>query len=217
MVQFSKEQESEISLWCIEGKIKDTILKQTKEHNEIEKDWGNQMINQKNNGQWTTNLGEHYIYQILKELGKNPRRPETKEHYRPDIETDDAIYEIKTRNYTTSGTAGEKVYGVPYKYAEVPSFYNKPLKIVCVGYQERELTEGHTPIFGNTRSIHEKILEFYKNELNIEYVRASDLIKQVYELRLQRAEDFNVNSNQDIVNEPLELIGEPFQIQINKK
>ena len=44
-----------------EGKIKDTILKQTKEHNEIEKEWGNQMIGQKNNGQWTTNLGEHYI------------------------------------------------------------------------------------------------------------------------------------------------------------
>ena len=150
-------------------------------------------------------------------MGKNPRRPETKEHYRPDIETDDAIYEIKTRNYTTPGTAGEKVYGVPYKYAEVPSLYNKPLKIVCVGYQERELTEGHTPIFGNARNIHEKILEFYKNELNIEFIKASDLIKQVNELRLQRAEDFNVDSNQDIVKEPLELIGEPFQIQINKK
>ena len=36
MVQFSKEQESELNLWCLEGKIRDTILKQTKEHNEIE-------------------------------------------------------------------------------------------------------------------------------------------------------------------------------------
>tara|TARA_B100001093_G_scaffold185108_3_gene177916 strand:+ start:14413 stop:15066 length:654 start_codon:yes stop_codon:yes gene_type:complete len=217
MVQFSKEQESQINLWCIEGKIKDTILKQTKEHNEIEKEWGNKMIEQKNNGQWTTNLGEHYIYQILKELGKNPRRPETKGHYRPDIETDDVIYEIKTRNYTTPGTAGEKVYGVPLKYAEVPSLYNKPLKIVCVGYQERELTEGYTPIFGNIRSIHKEILEYFQNKHNIEFIKASDLIKQVSEQRLQRAEDFNVNSNQDIVKEPLELIGESFQIQINKK
>lgn len=217
MVQFSKEQESELNLWCLEGKIRDTILKQTKEHNEIEKEWGNQMIGQENNGQWTTNLGEHYIYQILKELGKNPRRPEIKEHYRPDIETDDAIYEIKTRNYTTSGTAGEKVYGVPYKYAEVPNLYNKPLKIVCVGYQERELTTGHTPIFGNVRNVHEKMLEFYKNELNIEFVRASDLIKEVSEQRLQHSEDFNVNSKQDALKNSVELIGEPFQIQINKK
>ena len=62
-----------------------------------------------------------------------------------------------------------------------------------------------------------ELQEFYKNELNIEFVRASDLIKEVSEQRLQHSEDFNVNSKQDTPKNSVELIGEPFLIQINKK
>ena len=61
------------------------------------------------------------------------------------------------------------------------------------------------------------MLEFYKNELNIEFIMASDLIKEVSEQRLQNSEDFNVNSKQDIPKNSVEFIGKPFQIQINKK
>ena len=58
----------------------------------------------------------------------------------PDWETEDAIWEVKTRNWSVPGTAGEKILGVPYKYSDVPELYGKPLKIVCVAYQEWECT-----------------------------------------------------------------------------
>ena len=35
------------------------------------------------------------------------------------------------------------------KYQNVPELYGKPLKIVCVAYQEEELTNGKTKYFGN--------------------------------------------------------------------
>lgn len=151
-----------------------------KKDNKKEKLWGNKMINQKKNNQWTTVLGESFIYEILNKLGKNPKRPIKKEHYQPDWETDDAIYEVKTRTWTTSGTAGEKVYGTPLKYAEISKLYNKPLIIVCVAYQEYELKDKHTPILGeNVREAQKKILEFYKKEFNITYMGCSELIKEL--------------------------------------
>lgn len=141
-----------------------------------EKEWGNRMIKQKDNNQWTTKLGESLVFRILADKGKNPRRCKRKNGYEPDIETDDAIYEVKTRNWTTSGTAGEKVFGTPLKYAEIPVIYGKPLKIVCVAYQEYEFVHGNTPIFGDkVRETHRKILDFYKG-FDIEFVRFSDLI-----------------------------------------
>lgn len=57
---------------------------------------------------------------------------------KPDLECDDYVYEIKSRTYSTSGTAGEKILGVPLKYSEVPILYGKPLKIILVAYQEQE-------------------------------------------------------------------------------
>ena len=45
------------------------------------------------------------------------------------------MVEVKSRSWCTTGTAGEKVR-VPYKYADIPNLYNKPLMIVCVAYQE---------------------------------------------------------------------------------
>ena len=81
---------------------------------------------------------------ILEKIGKIVKRPEKKNHYLPDWETDDAIWEVKTRNWNTPGTAGEKVLGVPYKYSDIPRLYGKPLKIVLVAYQEHEFINGHT-------------------------------------------------------------------------
>ena len=95
----------------------------------------------------------------------------------PDIETYDAIYEVKTRNWTTSGTAGEKTLGCPFKYAKVPRLYNKPLKIVLVAYQEYECCNGSSiSIFGNIDEEKRSFLQFYKDK-NIEFIKFSDLIK----------------------------------------
>ena len=149
--------------------------------NEQEKAWGNQIIGQSQNGNWTTVLGESLVRDILERKGLNPRRPKRKGHYQPDWETYDAIWEVKTRNWTTTGTAGEKVYGVPFKYSDVPILYGKQLKIVCVAFQEYELTHGNTKIFAeeNKISYHkQQMLDLWK-EMGIQFVKFSDLVKDV--------------------------------------
>tara|TARA_B110000259_G_scaffold188277_1_gene246162 strand:- start:4241 stop:4813 length:573 start_codon:yes stop_codon:yes gene_type:complete len=155
-----------------------TIAKQREIAQKTEKEWGNQIIGQSNNGNWTTLLGEGIVFETLKKLGMNPRKPETKNGYSPDWETDEYIYEVKTRNWTTSGTAGEKVLGVMYKYSEIPELYGKPLKIVCVAYQEYELTHGNTKIFGEVCPSKKIFLDLAKS-LNIEYIKFTDLAHQL--------------------------------------
>lgn len=141
-----------------------------------EKKWGNRVTNQKNNGNWTTSLGENLVFQVLKLLGKNPRRPVEREGYRPDWECDDAIYEVKTRNWTTSGTAGEKVAGVMYKYSDIPDIYGKKLFIVCVAYQEYEYTYGTTKLWGNISEKKQAHLDLAR-ENGIQFIKFSELIK----------------------------------------
>jgi hypothetical protein len=145
----------------------------------IEKQWGNKIINQEENTQWTTKLGESFVFELLKMNGESPRRPKTINRYKPDIECDNFIYEVKTRNWSTTGTAGEKVLGAPFKYLDIPKLYGKPLKIICVAYQEYELTNGPTPVFDNVRPMHTEILEMYRNKYKIEYMKCSDLIKKL--------------------------------------
>jgi len=142
-----------------------------------EKDFGCSIIN-KSTGNWSSILGEKLVFNVLQRLEKNPRKPIIKNNYCPDLETDDYIYEIKTRNWTTSGTAGEKVLGTMYKYSDIPLIYKKPLKIVCVAYQEYELSNGTTKIFGDV-SDSKKLFLKLANDLNINYVKFSDLISEL--------------------------------------
>ena len=159
---------------------KDSLTKkQIRENaNKKEKEWGNKMIQQVNNSNWTTLFGENLVKEILMLLKKNPRKPEKKKGYQPDLETDDAIWEVKTRNWTTTGTAGEKVLGVMYKYSDIPVLYEKPLKIVCVAYQEWELINGPTKIFGEVSENKQRFLDLAKS-INIEYIKFSDLVKKL--------------------------------------
>ena len=148
------------------------------EANKAEKEWGNSMIGQQSNGNWTTLLGENLVHDVLVLSGKNPRKPKTMNRYKPDWETDDYIWEVKTRNWTTSGTAGEKVLGTMYKYSDIPKMYGKPLRIVCVAYQEWELTNGTTKIFGDVSENKRGFLNYAKS-IGITYVKFSDLVASV--------------------------------------
>lgn len=168
--------------WALEKpdnvvKQKGITIKQQKENfkNE-EKKWGNKMIEQENNGQWTTLLGEHLVRDILVLLGENPRKPVSKGGFKPDWETDKYIFEVKTSNWWVDGTAGEKVYGTFIKYQDIPELYGKPLKIVCVANQEEELTNGKTNYFGeNITKKTQDVLDLARS-WNIEYVKFSDLV-----------------------------------------
>jgi hypothetical protein len=144
-----------------------------------EKEWGNKMIKQDGNGQWTTLLGEGLVRDVLRLRGENPRKPESKGGFQPDWETDECIYEVKTSNWWVDGTAGEKVLGTCIKYQDIPELYGKPLKIVCVAYQEEELTNGKTKYFGEkiTKKT-QQVLDLARS-WNIEYVKFSDLASPI--------------------------------------
>jgi len=160
----------------IEKMVGKTIMVQRREAERKEKVWGNSMINQLNNGQWTTLLGEGLVYDVLKLNGENPRKVEIKNGFKPDWETDDYIYEVKTSNWCVSGTAGEKVLGTWIKYQNIPEIYGKPLKIVCVANQEYELEFGKIKYFGDNISKKTKEVLSLAQMWKIEYIRFSDLV-----------------------------------------
>ena len=66
-----------------------TMTQQKDEAQAEEKEWGNSMIGQKNNGQWTTLFGEGLVHDVLQKRGENPRKPLKKDGFQPDWETDD--------------------------------------------------------------------------------------------------------------------------------
>jgi len=172
-----------ICKWCISnpfiGKSNLSKKQENERMNKAEKNWGNLLIGrgpENQTSQWTTILGESIVAEILSSQGHTVNRPKNINGYKPDWEIEDAIIEVKTRNWTTPGTAGEKVFGVPYKYAEIPKLYGKPLKIVCVAYQEYELTHGKTRVFGEDISTEKKEMLAFWKERGIEFVKFSDII-----------------------------------------
>ena len=121
---------------------KNNYTKEALESRKYEKNFGNSLLKKyfevnKETAQWTTTVGQMAVKLLLEEREKMFGFLE-KGNCVPDLETDDCVYEVKSRTYTTQGTAGEKIFGPLWKYAEVPRLYNKPLKIVLVGYQEYE-------------------------------------------------------------------------------
>ena len=184
----------EVIKWCYEG-ITDISLRNTesekklKESKNIEQNWGNTVIKTIGGKQWTTVLCQDLVMEALVKLGrKNVRTTTSKKSslrnkkYDPDLECDDYVYEVKGRSWSTPGTAGEKILGVPLKYGEIPRLYKKPLQIILVGYQEYEAREKFA--FGDlldknnqTPELRES-LAFYK-EHNIEYVAFTDILKKI--------------------------------------
>jgi len=162
----------------IEKKEGTTISQQKKEAQDNEKKWGNEIIQQTNNGQWTTLLGEGLVFEVLKLRGENPRKVVRKDGFEPDWETDEYMYEVKTSNWWVAGTAGEKVYGTFIKYQNIPELYGKPLRIVCVANQEEELTNGKTKYFGEKTQKTQQILDL-ASSWGIEYVKFSDLVSPI--------------------------------------
>lgn len=184
----------EVIRWCYKG-ITDISLKNTesekklKEVKEIEKEWGNRIMNTKDGKQWTTVLCQDLVAEALTMIGrKNVRATTSKKStlrdkkYDPDLECDEYVYEVKGRSWCTPGTAGEKILGVPLKYGELPRLYKKPLQIILVGYQEYEAREKFA--FGDLLDKHNQTpelkesLAFYKDH-NIEYVAFTDILKKI--------------------------------------
>jgi hypothetical protein len=180
--------------WCYEAITSVSLInteseEKLKESKEIEKEWGNSVLGTIEGKQWTTVLCQDLVMEALIKLGrKNVRKTQQiqssirDKKYDPDLECDSYVYEVKGRSWSTPGTAGEKILGVPLKYGELPRLYKKPLQIILVGYQEYEAREKFA--FGDlldknnqTPELRES-LAFYK-EQEIEYVAFTDILSKI--------------------------------------
>jgi hypothetical protein len=150
----------------------------------LEDKWGQEIMKMRRpdlsmDKQWTNRFGEYICEEIYTLLGKMVSKPVKKENKQPDLETDDAILEAKTQTFYTSGTAGEKILGCPFKYAEIPDLYGKPLKILCIGGAENVCRKSYGNLPGPKCSAQKnKYLDFWR-EHGIEYVGASDMLRQL--------------------------------------
>lgn len=150
----------------------------------LEDKWGQETLrirrpDLKLDKQWTNKFGEHLVEEIYLLSGKVVSKPTKKEHYQPDSEVDDAILEAKAGTFHTGGTAGEKILGCPFKYAEIPDLYGKPLKIVCMGGAERVCRESYGNLPGAKCTAQKKrFLDFFR-ENRIEYIGASDILTEL--------------------------------------
>ena len=127
----------------------------------------NNRINLTNN--WSSVLGETLVRDCLVKR-HNQRIIPFDNRLRPDFVTNDFIVEVKTRNFNTSGTAGEKILFPSLKYMDIVNELRKPLLVVLVGYQEIEARDK----FGMFKP-ENKIINFLKT-LNIHYICYSDFI-----------------------------------------
>jgi hypothetical protein len=183
-------KEKEVLMWLLDDvSFLPTIEKKNKTIDEktlkvLEDKWGQEILKKKRpdlklDKQWTNKFGEHICEELFILLGKEPIKPKKKEHYQPDCEIDDIIIEVKTGTYFTSGTAGEKILGSPFKYAEIPELYGKPLHIICMGGAEKLCREKYGNLEGTKCSpIKKKFLDFFKGN-NIYFIGISDILKSI--------------------------------------
>ena len=161
--------------------IKKNKTTDEKKYKILEDKWGQAIMklrrpDLKLDKQWTNNFGEYICEEIYTIMGKVVSRPVIKEHHKPDLEVDDAIIEAKTQTFFTTGTAGEKILGSPFKYAEIPDLYGKSLKIVCIGGAEQVCRESYGNLPGLKCSIQKKKFLHFFRENKIEYIAASDML-----------------------------------------
>jgi len=155
-----------------------------KVYKDLEDKWGREMMKVRRpdltlDKQWTNKFGEHLCEEIYTLLGKTVTKPINKKNYQPDSEVDDAILEAKAQTFYTSGTAGEKILGSPFKYAEVPELYGKPLKIICIGGAEKICREQYGNLPGEKCSAQKKKILSCFGEIGIEYIGATDILRSL--------------------------------------
>lgn len=150
----------------------------------LEDRWGRSILKKRRpdlllNKQWTNTFGEHICEEINILMNKKMEKPRKLLNYRPDFERPDCIIEVKTGTYGTSGTAGEKILGCPFKYAEIPELYKKPLLIMCIGGAELICKNQYGNLPGIKCTPEKKrFLEFFKLQ-GIGFVGASDLLSSL--------------------------------------
>jgi hypothetical protein len=128
--------------------------------------------------QWTNAFGENIAKELLFLLETPSFKPRKIGSVQADLETKDALWEVKTGTYYTEGTAHEKIYGVPFKYSDVPALCQKPVKILCIGGAEKRCRKDGF-LEGPQCTGKKKEFLDYCRENNIECLGATDILTQL--------------------------------------
>ena len=129
--------------------------------------------------QWTNLFGQIICKELYTMAGKKVTKNKKKKNYDPDWECESDMLEAKAGTFNTGGTAGEKILGCPFKYAEIPELFGKPLKILCMGHAEKECREKFGNLTGDKCVPQKKkFLDFFR-ENGIEYVGATELMRSL--------------------------------------
>lgn len=157
--------------------MKTVCASKLKQANKSEKDWGCSIISEET-VQWTTKLTEDIVSQVIKTVYGCKLK---KGAEGVDRESDTAFYEIKSRNWTTPGTIGEKILGSAYKYTHLPKKYGKPLYIVLTAFQEFECSHGPLNIFGKDISPEKQEILEKLQKLNIHFIPFTQILEKYQE------------------------------------
>jgi hypothetical protein len=129
---------------------------------------------------WTGTFGEHLVYNALYAMDKFPVDINAKNGYTPDFLTKDRVVEVKTSSFSSSNSNIYNVLATPFKYAEIPKDFGRPLDIVCVGFVEHVARHKYGLLSGQVYidSNRNKIVEYYKT-LGINYVGFSQMLEKL--------------------------------------
>lgn len=147
----------------------------------LEDEWGINILKLhspklKLNTQWTNTFGESICAEMCYLQGEYVLKQPKIGNLRPDIEISDSVIECKTQTYCTSGTAGEKILGCPFKYAKIPRLFKKKLIILSIGGAEKRCREEYGNLPGEKCHIEEQeFIDFYKSK-QIEFRSATDIL-----------------------------------------
>jgi hypothetical protein len=107
-------------------------------------------------------------------------KPENKKikGFNYDLEDDNNYYEIKTGSYYETGSAHEKIAGVPWKYINTFEACKKPLKVICLFGAEKWAKDIGLIRTPNEQLSNNKIelRKYIYNILHIEFLGFSDIL-----------------------------------------
>ena len=156
----------------------------TKKLKICEDEWGRSIMKKrrpdlKMDKQWGGLFGEYICEELFILLGETPYKPTNMNNFQPDLGISNAIIESKMETFYTEGTVSEKILGTPFKYADIPELYGKPLIIVILGGAEQMCRDKYGNLIGDKQTTQKnKFIEFYKAN-NISFVGITDLLNRL--------------------------------------
>jgi hypothetical protein len=151
-----------------------------------EDEWGKTILSKNypsygQNVMWTGTFGKKIVFEFFQGMHQNAPELFTEkpiEEFRllkmqPDLYIPkNYIVEVKTSTYLTTGTANEKIFSVPFKYANATSVFQVPkLHIIVVGNSEVYFTK-----MVDTE-MKRQMLDFFYERLNHRFIPATRLLQ----------------------------------------